>query len=113
VLLPFDRARFRETSVVDRPGNWGEIYDRVLDEVQHQRDLVVLDYEQTDPAAYARTNAAIVDEALRISREQNKLAQALVVWDGKSRGSDDLTAHFLDDARGKGMPILEVLTLMP
>lgn len=112
VVLPFARALFRETSVADRPGDWGVRYDRVLNEVEGQRDLVILDYEQTNPAAYARTNAAIVDEALRIARQDGTVAQALAVWDGKSRGSEDLTAQFLDEARAKGMPILEVLTLM-
>jgi hypothetical protein len=110
IVLPFDRARFRETSVVDRPGDWGKLYDRALDEVERPQDLIILGYDQADPAAYARTNAAIVDEALRIAQKDEKLAQALVVWDGKSRGSEDLTAQFLEDARGKGMPILEVLT---
>jgi len=28
VVLPFAPERFRETSVVDRPGNWGSLYDR-------------------------------------------------------------------------------------
>jgi hypothetical protein len=111
IVLPFARALFRETSVADRPGDWGERYDRALNEVERQRDLVILGYEQSDPAAFARTNAAIVDEALRIARQEGKLAQALVVWDGKSRGSADLTAQFLDEARGKGMPILEIRTL--
>lgn len=112
VVLPFARALFRETSVVDRPGEWGERYDRALDEVERQQDLVILGYEPADPAAYARTNAAIVDEALRIARQEGMLAQALAVWDGTSRGSDDLTAQFLDEARRKGIPVLEVLTLM-
>jgi hypothetical protein len=111
VVLPFARPLFRKTSVADRPGDWDERFDRALDEVERQGDLVILGYEQSDAAAYARTNAAIVDEALRIARQDGKLAQALVVWDGKSRGSSDLTAQFLDEARGKGMPILEVLTL--
>jgi hypothetical protein len=111
VVLPFARTFFRETSVADRPGNWDVRFDRALDEVERQGDLVILGYEQSDAAAYARTNAAIVDEALRIARLEGKLAQAFVVWDGKSRGASDLTADFLDEARGKGMPILEVLTL--
>jgi len=55
---------------------------------------------------------AIVDEALRIAKQDGRLAGALGVWDGKSRGTEDLTAHFLDEARGKEMPLLEVLTLM-
>ena len=112
VVLPFARAFFRETSVADRPGDWGERYDRALDEIERQRNLVILGYEPDDPAAYARTNAAIVDEALRIAQEEGMLAQALAVWDGKSRSTDDLTAQFLDEVRAKGMPILEVLTLM-
>ena len=111
VVLPFARALFRETSVADRPGDWGERYDRVLNEVEQQRDLVILGYEQTDPAAYARTNAAIIDEALRIARQEGRLAGALAVWDGNIRGSEDLTAQFLDESRGKEVPILEVLTL--
>jgi len=111
VVLPFERARFRETSVADRPGDWGTRYDRALDEVERQGNLVILGYEKADPAAYARTNAAIVDEALRIAREEGMSAQALVVWDGKSRDSEDLTAQFLHEARRKGMPVLEVLTL--
>ncbi len=110
VVLPFERARFRETSVADRPGDWVERYDRALDEIERHRDLIVLGYEQTDPDVYARTNAAIVDEALRISRQEKKIAQALIVWDGKSRGAEDVTAHFLEEARAKGMPVLEVLT---
>lgn len=111
VLLPFARTRFRETSVADRPGDWGARYDRVLDEVERQQDLVILGYEPSDPSAYARTNTAIIEEALSISRQQGHLAQALIVWNGKSRGSADLTTHFLDEARAKGMPILEILTL--
>jgi len=112
VVLPFARTLFCESSVADRPGDWGECYDRALNKIEQQQDLVILGYEQADPAAYARTNAAIVDEALRISKQEGRLAGALVVWDGKSRGKEDLTAHFLDEARGKGMPLTEILTLM-
>src|SRR5690349_14846625 len=30
VLLPTDPKIFRNSSVVDRPGNWGEMFDRLL-----------------------------------------------------------------------------------
>src|SRR5690349_3650476 len=30
VVLPFSRDVFRRTSVVDRPGDWGDRYDRAL-----------------------------------------------------------------------------------
>jgi hypothetical protein len=39
VVLPFDRKRFRDTSVTDRPGGWGPVYDQVLDDVETAGDL--------------------------------------------------------------------------
>src|SRR5438067_9574049 len=30
LVLPFSAARFRATSVVDRPGDWGPVYDEVV-----------------------------------------------------------------------------------
>lgn len=111
VVLPFARDVFRETSVLDRPGDWGERYDRALDEVEEQRDLVILGHKESDAHAFAGTNEAIVNEALEIARQEGSFAQALVVWNGQSRGATDHTAQFLDQARGKGMPILEVRTL--
>jgi hypothetical protein len=111
VILPFSRARFRETSVVDRPGGFGPIYDRVLDAVEAAGDLVVLQVPGTDEAAYAAANEAILDEAARLAAPDPPVA--VVVWDGRSRGPDDATAAFADAARGRGMAILEILTLDP
>jgi len=52
VVLPFEPKRFRETSVVDRPGDWGTIYDQVIDQVETNGDLVVLGKtDQDDPYA--------------------------------------------------------------
>ena len=59
IVLPFTRARFRETSVVDRPGDWGERFDAILDAVEASGDLVVLGYADGDEAAYRAANAAI------------------------------------------------------
>src|ERR1019366_7008755 len=36
VVLPFERSRFRDTSVTDRPGDWGPLYDQVLDAVRSE-----------------------------------------------------------------------------
>src|SRR6185437_8645876 len=41
VILPFERGRFRDSSVTDRPGDWGALYDRILDEVQALNDLSI------------------------------------------------------------------------
>src|SRR5690348_16798311 len=42
VVLPFDRSHFRETSVVDRPGGWGALYDQILDQVEAAGDLIII-----------------------------------------------------------------------
>ncbi|MGI8992063.1 MAG: hypothetical protein ACR2I2_21105 [Bryobacteraceae bacterium] len=102
-ILPFERERFRETSVMDRPGDWGPLYDTILDEVE----CVVLTGKGEGPEAYAATNLAIFDEAEKIGTE----VMAVLVWDGSSRGSDDQTAGFGDEARRRGLAVIEISTL--
>src|ERR1700674_843044 len=41
VILPFDPDRFRITSVVDRPGDWGPVYDRLINKITSSEDLIV------------------------------------------------------------------------
>ena len=111
VVLPFPRHAFRKASVVDRGGDWGERYDRAIDEVERQGKLLVLHYSEDDPAAYAATNIAIMDEAEKVAREINEQVSAIGVWDGKSRGQDDYTEQFQKHARERGMSVREILTL--
>jgi hypothetical protein len=37
VVLPFSRAKFREKSVLDRPGEWRQLYDTIFDEVRSKK----------------------------------------------------------------------------
>jgi hypothetical protein len=107
IVLPFPPPRFRETSVVDRPGDWGERYDRVLAAV---KDVIVLDYPEDDPATYTRTNGAILDSAAVLGTELHQPVGAAVVWDGQSRGPDDVTEQFLVEARARFGRVAEILT---
>jgi hypothetical protein len=111
VVLPFARERFREMSVVDRPGDWGPLFDRIMDEVELSSDAVVLLYDPADPDACAGANAVILDEAQRISREAAQQILTVIVWEGKPRGDDDLTASFRNAAKCKGFRVSEVFTL--
>lgn len=104
IVLPYGRERFRETSVVDRPGDWGAVYDRVLGEVD---DVVVLP-EADEP--YRAANEAILDEAAKLAAELGQEAAAVLVWDGASRGERDWTAAFGRAARERGWRVLEVST---
>jgi hypothetical protein len=110
VILPYARDLFRDTSVVDRPGDWGERYDRVLDAVNARGDLIVLEGPKDD-TSYAIVNSAILDNALAMAREFQQAANAAVVWDGVARGADDLTAEFLAGARTRGLEVAEVSTI--
>jgi hypothetical protein len=42
MVLPFSRDEFRTSSVTDRPGDWGPVYDRVLAELDKTGDVVTL-----------------------------------------------------------------------
>ena len=111
VVLPFGRQEFRASSVTDRPGDWGDSFDRIIDEVSEAGGLSTLSGRPNDDAAYAAANAAILDRAQALGRETGQDVCAVVVWDGKSRGPDDLTDAFAQAARERGWRVLEVLTL--
>jgi hypothetical protein len=111
IVLPFDRDQFRQTSVVDRPGHWGELYDRILDDVQSKGDLVVLGFQRGDKQAYRATNQRLLAEAEALADDDNASVRALIVWEGKSRGPDDVTAQFFELAHVAGVITTEILTM--
>lgn len=111
IVLPFDRERFRETSVVDRPGDWGPIFDRHLDEAGRHNAVRLIGPVDDELEAYRLTLDAILDLATTLAnrdesesptRPTGQIA-ALVVWDGASRGPDDFTAAFIEVARQRGI----------
>lgn len=110
VILPFERRRFRETSVTDRPGDWGPLYDEVLDAVEAAGDLVILQ-DVTDDEAYSAANHAILDEAVALAKAVHEPATAVLMWDGVSRGDHDLTEEFGAEARKRGLAVTEVRTI--
>ena len=111
VVLPFDRAAFRASSVVDRPGDWGTLFDTTMKEVEASGSVKILDGTTGDDSAYARANEAILETAAAVARTTNDEVCALVVWDGASRGDGDLTEAFGTAARSRGWRVLEILTL--
>ena len=110
VVLPFGPGRFRATSVTDRPGDWGPLFDRIIDEVQAKGDVVLLGLDEGDDATYAAANDAILNEAEALAAEPPADVVAVIVWEGGSRGEGDLTEAFATSARARGHPAREVLT---
>jgi len=114
-VLPFEPARFRAKSVVDRPGDWGPLFDRLIGKVDRRGDLVVLTASVGRTAAYVATNEAVLEKAVALTRNATgvprpELVTALVVWDGASRGSGDVTAAFRETAVKMGRRAEDVPT---
>jgi hypothetical protein len=110
IVLPFERKKFRATSVTDRPGEWGALYDKVLSEVEKNADLLVIQSKEEDDEAYAEASHVIVDEALSLGVQLQLPAIAVLVWEGKSRGAGDLTEEFGTFAQNKGVAVTNIMT---
>ena len=102
VILPFDRATFRESSVTDRPGDWGARYDAVIADVSAKGNLVELAFDAHDDMTYARTNFAIFRDADAVAHSTGEDCRALMVWNGVGRGAGDVTEAFLEEADRRG-----------
>jgi hypothetical protein len=105
--------------VVDRPGEWGPLFDSLYEEALSTNDVVTLLRRGDDEDAYATATDRIVAEALALAEERHPEVTvsldceptAIVVWDGDSRGEGDLTARFAALAAEGGMRVVEVSTL--
>jgi hypothetical protein len=111
VILPFDPEQFLRTSVEDRPGDWGSLYKRIIEEVRSTDDLVNLEFTVDQDNDYRLTNLAILDEALEVARASAGKVIAVLVWDGQSRGTGDMTENFRVEAQKRGFPIVDVPTI--
>src|SRR5262249_10615546 len=111
MVLPFGRDEFRTSSVTDRPGDWGPVYDRVLAELDPTGDVVTLAGHTAGDAAYDAANDVILDEAATLARESATDVVALLVWEGAPRDGADMTAAFGEAARKRGYRVEHVKTL--
>jgi hypothetical protein len=113
VIVPFEQSTFRATSVTDRPGNWGQRFDTVISAVIASGDLVELALDPKESGAYQKVNAQIFREAEGLAAGDEDAFAALVLWNGVTRGTGDMTEAFLNEARRRGWPITEIDTRKP
>ncbi|MGG5890100.1 hypothetical protein ACLF3G_23510 [Falsiroseomonas sp. HC035] len=110
IVLPFALGRFRETSVVDRPGDWGPVFDRLVAAAEAAGDLVVLEAGDGS-AAYAAANEAILREARALATGAPRRLVAVVAWEGSAREGSDATEGFRQLATQAGFEPRFVPTL--
>jgi hypothetical protein len=106
VLLGAEPAVFRKESVTDRPGDWGEMFDKVMRTAKVE--VLKLPAGQE---GYLQTNLDLLDRAEALAKKYETSVKALVIWNGQSRGSDDVTGHFLEQAKRRGIAVTQISTL--
>jgi hypothetical protein len=57
------------------------------------------------------TNLKLLDHGQKLASDNGVSAEALVIWNGISRGPDDVTAHFLHEAKSRKMRVLAISTV--
>jgi len=116
IVLPCEAKQFREFSVADCGGNWGAMFDALVQDARGENDLVLIPYSADWSASIKAANARIIAEALALAREaesiQNQIT-ALIAWDGQPHSEDDFTQDFIDQVRAHDIPIVTINTLHP
>lgn len=111
IVLPFPREQFRAISVIDRGVKWGAHFDAILDKVEAQGEVIVLGYTPENETAYIETNHVILELAISTGSKLGQPVKVAVVWDGASRGDDDVTKAFQHEAQERGLTVEEISTL--
>lgn len=115
IILPYQADWFLADSVTDRPGRWEDLYQQVIGEARAAGDLLILGEKRGSDDAYRAANDAILAEAQRLAREENpddpgSALAGLIIWEGASRGPDDVTDHMRQRLADAGATISVVLT---
>ena len=116
MVLPFDANIFRSTSVTDRKGNWGNLFDSIYTDLNEGLNVIILNFTKDDKDAYEKTNVAILKTADALFEkskpEQNFDASekkvAVIIWEGKPKDSNDTTDHFRKEAKKRVYKIEEI-----
>jgi hypothetical protein len=112
IILPFDQPTFRRTSVTDRPGEWGPLYDAVCRAARDANDLVELAFDPSNAQkAYEAVTERIIADASAIAGEQGAGIVAVAVSDGVARDANDMTEYLVAGAERCGMKVVRVDTL--
>lgn len=109
VVLGAKPIDFAAASVAVRPGPWPELFRRWVATPSDGLTVDVLASTAADD--YLAVNEAILSRALEKAGAAKVCPIAVLVWEGRSRGSDDTTADFRDRAKSLGFEVLEVSTL--
>ncbi len=111
IILPFEREKLRETSVTDRPGDWGKLFDEICDEVEREGNLIVLEeFAGSDEKAYSAVTTELLNRAENLQSKGEEIS-AIAVWEGKPKSEADETDSFIRQTKKRGIKIMEISTV--
>lgn len=116
LILPFNAETFRSTSVVDRPGDWGMLFDKIYGELKKESNVIDFGYDKDKDDVYEKANFDILNAADNISRAASSSSDkkiAIIIWEGRPKDSGDTTDHFRQEAVKRSYEILEINCLHP
>lgn len=108
IILPFEPKAFLETSVIDRPGEWEEIYWGAINLAKAKGNLKVLMGQVDRDSSYSAVTLEII--RLTVSLAQSSTPLGVAIWDGRSRGPNDATEDFRNKAASSGFQIIDLPT---
>ena len=111
IILPFERERFCTTSVTDRSGIWGNLFDEICDAVERAGNLTILKGFEDENEAYAQATAEILNKAESLQPRGGDKKIAVIVWEGDVKNETDETAKFAIRAQARSFAVEEILTI--
>jgi hypothetical protein len=115
IVLPYQEDWFFADSVVDRPGEWAELFQQAIYAARAAGDLVILDRARGSEGAYRAASDRILAEGQHLAADENPTAPSaalagIIVWEGASRGPDDVTDHLRQRLRAADARVIEVIS---
>lgn len=110
IILPFNHEKFIETSVTDRPGNWGKLFDEIYNKVADENNVLILNEFEDEESAYSAVTEEIINRAKELNQKKDQII-AIVVWEGNARSEDDETRAFYEKAKAEKFEVTEIPTI--
>ena len=104
--------------MADRPGDWGPLFDELVDKAEREGRLTVMEPTGDNHGAYLDAVNTMLDKAANLSGRTADgqpatspgMVTVVVVWNGESRGSRDVTVYFISEAQKRGFASRTITT---
>jgi hypothetical protein len=118
IVLPIEKEKFLHDSVADKGRAWVHLFNSVVAGVDKDLDIILMDRLESNLETFLDCNERILDEAIAIAGQGSSTyadatarVLAVVVWNERSRGEDDVTAAFADSASKRGIRVFSISSL--